>query len=146
MFTIYLEHPRRTAKVQRIGPVHGVRINRRSLRLHPNSEEIVRLRGNQWLHGGVTFDALVIPSPALIYVERSRRDKGRFYGPFDCLRVTHGAVFTSWKARMALGWFNVLDDALCVELDQSIWPTIMFFSCTYLDEPAMDEFEGFARL
>src|SRR5690242_8769032 len=100
MFTIYLERPWGGAvAAHRIGPVHGVRIDRRSLRLHPSREEIARLSGDQWSRGGVGFDALVIPYPALIYVERSRRHKGRFYGPFKYLRVAHGAVFTSRKAR-----------------------------------------------
>ena len=115
---------------RQIGPVDGLRIDRKSLRILPLNVEVLRLLGDQWRSDDDCFDALAIDAPTLIYVERSRRHKGVFYGPYEYIRVVHGAIRTSKDERQTLAHFNVFDCVWHVAADHTNCPTVMFFPCS----------------
>lgn len=130
MLTMHLEKTWRRADRRQIGPVDGLRLERNSLRILPLNAEILSLRGDQWRDDEDCFDALVIDAPTLVYVERCRRVKGIFYGPFRHIRVVHGAIRTSKDERRTLGRFNVFDNSWHIIADHTDWPTVMFFPCS----------------
>jgi hypothetical protein len=129
MLTIHLEKTCCNAEHRQIGPVDGLRIERKSLRVLPLNVEVLRLQGDQWRDDDNCFDALVIDALTLVYVERSRRDKGNFYGPFEHIRVMHGAIRTSADDRRTLARFNVFDSTWHIGADHTDWPTVMFLPC-----------------
>ena len=129
MLTMHLERSRDGAEGRWIGPVDGLRIVGRSLRVLPLNVEILRLAGDQWRDDDNSFVTLVIDSGALVYVERSRRTKGVFYGPFKHIRLVHGTIQTSKDGRQTLARFNTIDQVWHICADQSGWPSVIFFPC-----------------
>ena len=129
MLTMHLEQSCNGFESRRIGPVDGLRIVRTSVRVLPLDVEILRLSGDQWRNEGESFVALVIDSPILVYAERSRRSKGRFYGPFEHIRLVHGTIQTLKGGRRTLARFNPIDSVWHVYDDHSDWPTVIFFPC-----------------
>ncbi|MBI3839906.1 MAG: hypothetical protein HY288_18435 [Planctomycetia bacterium] len=102
---------------------------RRSLRILPLDFEILRLSEDQWRDEQDSFAALVIDSPTLVYAERSRRSKGRFYGPFGHIRLVHGSIRTLKGGRRTLARFNPIDSVWHIDDDHSDWPSVIFFPC-----------------
>jgi hypothetical protein len=130
MLTIHLEKAWCQTHQRQIGPVDGLRIVRRSLRVLPLNVEVLRLSGDQWRNEHDAFAALVIDSLTLVYGERCRRVKGRFYGPFERIRLAHGTIQTMKGGRRTLARFNPIESVWHVFDDQSDWPTVIFFPCS----------------
>jgi hypothetical protein len=130
MLPIQLERSWNGLDGRRIGPVDGLRINGASLRILPLDVEILRLVGDRWRMDEEDYAGLTIESPTLVYVERSRRIKGRFYGPFDFLRVSQREIYTSNDRRLTLARYSPLDRQWHVCHDGTHWPRMLFFpSC-----------------
>lgn len=129
MLTMHLEESWDGAQSRHLAPVDGLRIAGRSLRVLPLNVEFLRLSGDQWRNDDCSFSALVIDSRTLIYVQRSRRVKGRFYGPFDRVRLVNGTVQTSIDGRCILGRFNPFDNVWHIYHDESDWPMMVFWPC-----------------
>jgi hypothetical protein len=129
MLTMYLKKSRNDAEDRRIGPVDALRIVRKSLRVLPLDVEILRLNGDRWLCDDESFAALVIEAPTLIYAERFRHRKGKFYGPFDHIRLQHGVIRAGRGGRITLAGFNVFDAAWHFFGDGTDWTTVIFYPC-----------------
>ena len=112
---------------RRIGPVDGLRFDGRSLRVLPLNVEILRLAGDRWMGENESFVGLVIESPTIIYVERSRRVRGHFHGPFDFVRILNTAIYTSMDMRQTFARFNYLDDDWHLCHNGENWPRLMLF-------------------
>jgi hypothetical protein len=101
------------------------------LRVLPLEVEILRLGGDQWRDDDNSFFTLVIDSPTLVYVERCRRFKGIFYGPFEFIRLAHGTIQTSKGGRRSLARFNPIDGLWYIYADHGNWPTVTFLPCNH---------------
>jgi hypothetical protein len=113
----------------RLPPIDGLRIDGISLRILPLNTEILRLVGDQWRTDNESFAGLVVETPILVYAERSRRSKGRFYGPFDFVRVSHTSIYSSINERRTFARFNPIDCDWHLCPDQSNWPRIILLPC-----------------
>ena len=127
MLTLYLEQSWQGAERRQLEPVVGLRIVGRSVRILPREIEILRLIGNQWRDDEDTFDAFVIESSTLVYVERGRNCKRRFYGPFDYIRMEYGTIYASRDRRRTLGCFSPFGEKWHTYPDHADWPAVILF-------------------
>ena len=125
MLAVQLERSWDGLDGHRIGPVDGLRIDGLSLRVLPLNVEILRFIADYWRIDNQRFTGLTIESPTLIYVERSRRLKGQFYGPFDFVRLSRMKIYTSEDARQTFSQFNILDGNWHLCHDNTHWPRII---------------------
>jgi hypothetical protein len=126
MLTSHLERFAAGAETRRIGPVEGLRIEGKSLRVLPQDEEVLQFDGDQWREGQDRFLALVIDSPTFVQVENKAGDLVRRYGPFGHLRLVYGAIRTSKDGRRTLARFDERKGLWHVYNDASDWPKVAF--------------------
>ena len=129
MLPILLQQSEYGSSGQRVGPVEALRIDGSLLRIVPAQLELARLEGSDWRTGSSRFAALVIESPVLLSVQRSRRERGPFFGPFEFVRIAGGRIYTSTGDRRTLADFDPIDDQWQLWHDRSRWRTIVFLPC-----------------
>ncbi len=129
MLPILLERSPDGVDGQRVGPVEGLRLHGRLLQIAPSNLEIAHFDGYDSRADGKRFAALVIESRVLVCVQRSRRHRGPFYGPFDFVRIANGRISTSVDGRLTFAQFDAIDANWHVCHEQTRWPTIVFLAC-----------------
>ena len=131
MLAIQLERSKDGFDGPRLGPVNGLQLEGQSLRTLPFNIEVLRLIGNLWATGSERFIGLTIETPTLIYAERSRRSKGKFFGPFQFIRVSHATIYASENRRQTIAKFNPIDNDWHLCEDHSNWPRIILLPCDH---------------